>query len=136
MSPPIVTVGGLIFDPQGRVLLIRTHKWGDRHGIPGGKIEPGESMAQALVRELKEETGLEVSDVRFVTAIDSVYSPEFYKPIHMVLLNFTCRSAGGPVTLNEEAQAYVWVTPAEALTYELNAPTRQLIEQVIEETPA
>ena len=133
MPLPIVTVGGLVYDPAGRVLLIRTHKWGDRYGIPGGKIDDGETMEAALVRELKEETGLDVSDVRFVTAIDSVYSKEFYKPVHMVLLNFTARSPGGAVTLNEEAQAYVWVSPEEALGYDLNAPTRQLIEHVLKE---
>lgn len=133
MPLPIVTVGGLIFDPQGRVLLIRTHKWGDRWGIPGGKIDEGETMESALVREFREETGLEIADVRFVLAIDSVFSNEFYKPVHMVLLNFTGRSAGGPVTLNVEAQAYAWVSPEEALDYPLNAPTRSLIEHVLEE---
>ena len=136
MPLPIVTVGALIFDPEGRVLLIRTHKWGDRWGIPGGKIDEGETMASALVREVREETGLAVSDVRFVMAQDSVFSPEFYKPIHMVLLNFTCRSPGGAVTLNEEAQAWAWVEPAAALAYDLNEPTRQLIAHVLEELPA
>lgn len=136
MSLPIVTVGALIFDPEGRILLIRTHKWGDRWGIPGGKIDLGETMVEALVREVREETGLEAHDVRFAIAQDSVNSPEFYKPAHMVLLNFTCRSSGGPVTLNEEAEAYAWVSPEEALTYDLNVPTRQLIAHVLQEMPA
>jgi mutator protein MutT len=133
MPLPIVTVGALIFDPQGRTLLIRTHKWGDRWGIPGGKIDEGETMEAALVREVKEETGLDASDVRFVMAIDSVFSPEFYKRSHMVLLNFTCRTPGGTVTLNEEAQDHAWVELREALRYDLNAPTRTLIERVLEE---
>jgi ADP-ribose pyrophosphatase YjhB (NUDIX family) len=136
MSLPIVTVGALIFDPEGRILLIRTHKWGDRWGIPGGKIDAGETMVEALVREVREETGLEAHDVRFAIAQDSVNSPEFYKPAHMVLLNFTCHSPGGPVTLNEEAEAYAWVTPREGLTYDLNAPTRALIAHVLQEMPA
>lgn len=130
MPLPIVTVGGLISDPEGRVLLIRTHKWGDRWGIPGGKIDEGETMEAALVREIREETGLEATDVRFVAAIDAVFSPEFYKPIHMVLLNFTARSRGGSVTLNDEAQAWAWVSPAEAMAYDLNGPTRELLRLV------
>lgn len=136
MSLPIVTVGALIFDPQGRVLLVRTHKWGDRWGIPGGKIDPGETMESALVREVREETGLVATDVRFAIAQDSIDSPEFYKPLHMVLLNFTCRTAESDVTLNEEAQAHAWVTPREALDYPLNEPTRQLIAHVLQEMPA
>lgn len=130
---PIVTVGALIFDPEDRLLLLKTHKWGDRYGLPGGKIEDGETMAQALVREVKEETGLDVEAVHFALAQDSIDSQEFYKPIHMVLLNFICRSVGGLVTLNGEAEAFAWVTPAEALTMNLNAPTRRLIEHVLPE---
>ena len=136
MPLPIVTVGGLIYDPQGRVLLIRTHKWGDRWGIPGGKIDEGETMEAALIREIREETGLEARDVHFVTALDSVFSPEFYKPLHMVLLNFTCRSEGGPVTLNDEAQAWEWVEPGRALTYDLNGPTRALLQLILSEVPS
>ncbi|MFP5501554.1 MAG: NUDIX domain-containing protein [Candidatus Sericytochromatia bacterium] len=127
---PIVTVGALIADPEGRVLVVKTHKWGDRYGIPGGKIEEGETMEAAVHREIKEETGLDVFEVRFAMVQDCIDSPEFYKPAHMVLLNFTCRSEGGPVTLNDEAQSYRWVTPAEALALDLNTPTRQLLAHV------
>src|SRR5690242_15707627 len=52
---PIATVGALIFDEADRVLMIRTHKWSDLWGIPGGKIKWGESSEDALRRELKEE---------------------------------------------------------------------------------
>lgn len=130
---PIVTVGALIFDPEDRLLLIKTHKWGDRYGLPGGKIDEGEPMAAAVVREVKEETGLDVWDVHFALAQDCIQSEEFYKPAHMVLLNYTCRSEGGIVQLNEEAEDFVWVTPAEALQMNLNTPTRRLIEYVIPE---
>jgi 8-oxo-dGTP pyrophosphatase MutT (NUDIX family) len=90
-------------------------------------------METALVREIREETGLPVSDVRFVVAQDCVDSPEFYKPAHFVLLNFTCRSPGGAVLLNEEAQEFAWVAPEQALKLPLNKPTRLLIEQVLRE---
>ena len=130
---PIVTVGALIFDPEDRLLLVKTHKWGDRFGIPGGKIEEGEPMAAAVVREIKEETGLDVTDIHFALAQDCIHSPEFYKPTHMVLLNFTCHCDGGAVTLNEEAEDFAWVTPAQALAMDLNTPTRRLIEHVMPE---
>ena len=47
VSRPIATVGALIHDGNGHVLMVRTHKWGDRWGIPGGKIERGESSTHA-----------------------------------------------------------------------------------------
>ena len=127
---PIVTVGALIADPEGRVLVVKTHKWGDRYGIPGGKIEEGETMEAAVHREVKEETGLTVFDVRFALVQDCIDSPEFYKPAHMILLNFTCRTAGGLVALNDEAQSHRWVTPEEAMALDLNTPTRLLLAHV------
>lgn len=130
---PIVTVGALIADPEGRVLVVKTHKWGDRYGIPGGKIEEGETMEAAVHREVMEETGLAVFDVRFALVQDCIDSPEFYKPAHMILLNFTCRTEGGLVTLNDEAQGHRWVTPEEAMALDLNTPTRLLLAHVRQE---
>ena len=130
MSLPIVTVGALIHDPLGRFLVIRTHKWRDTYGVPGGKIDEGETMAAALEREVREETGLVIHDARFVLAQDCVHSSEFYKQAHFVLLNFSCQSPGGEVVLNDEAQSYRWVTPAEARLLPLNSFTRVLVDAV------
>ncbi|MDB5100116.1 MAG: hypothetical protein JWM80_4537 [Cyanobacteria bacterium RYN_339] len=130
MSLPVVTVGALIIRPDGKFLVIRTHKWRDTYGVPGGKIDRGETMDAALVREVREETALAVHDVRFVVAQDCVDSPEFYKPAHFILLNFTCRCDGGEVHLNEEAQSYLWVDRLEALALPLNSFTRRLVEAV------
>ena len=129
---PISTVGGLIFDDDRRVLMIRTQKWSHLWGIPGGKIKWGERSEDALRRELKEETGLDITDIRFVLVQDCIHSKEFYRDAHFLLLNYTCRATGSapPVTLNDEAQAFRWVTLAEAMGMELNRPTRVLLEEV------
>ena len=128
---PIATVGALILDEVGRLLMIQTHKWSDLWGIPGGKIEWGETSEEALRRELREETGLEVSDIDFVMVQDCVRSSEFYRDEHFLLLNYLCRSRGGEPKLNEEAQAYRWTTVGEAFRLPLNQPTRRLLEQSI-----
>jgi len=130
---PISTVGGLILDADDRVLMLRTHKWSHLWGIPGGKIKWGERSEDALRREVKEETGLDLTDIRFVMAQDCIHSKEFYRDAHFLLLNYTCRTFGSapPVTLNDEAQAFRWVTVAEALAMELNRPTRVLLEEVV-----
>ena len=128
---PVVTVGALIFNSAGQVLMIRTQKWSHLWGIPGGKIKWGESSVDALRREIKEETDLDIDDVRLVLTQDCIHSKEFYRDAHFVLLNYTCRCAGEPrVKLNEEAQEFRWVSVAEALAMELNQPTRILIEAV------
>ena len=129
---PISTVGALIFDDQSRVLMVKTHKWSHRWGIPGGKIQWGERAEDALKRELKEETDLDVEEIRFVLVQDCIHSTEFYRDAHFVLLNYTCRVRGAvSVVLNDEAQAFRWLTARDALSLDLNQPTRLLLEQVL-----
>ncbi len=130
---PVVTVGALIFSDTGQVLIVRTHKWSNLWGIPGGKIKWGEPSVEALRREIKEETGLEITDIEFVLIQDCIHSKEFYREAHFVLLNYTCRSASGlEVKLNDEAREFRWLSMAEALALPLNQPTRKLIEAVEE----
>ncbi len=129
---PVCTVGALIFDADNRVLMIRTQKWSNLWGIPGGKIKFGEPSIDALHREIKEETSLEVDGLKFVIAQDCIQSKEFYRQAHFVLLNYTCRARGNAaVKLNEEAQEFRWVTPTQALEMPLNQPTRTLLETVL-----
>jgi phosphoglycolate phosphatase-like HAD superfamily hydrolase/ADP-ribose pyrophosphatase YjhB (NUDIX family) len=130
--PPLATVGGLIFNAKGEALMIRTHKWSNKWGIPGGKIKWGETSEAALRREIKEETNLKVSDIRFVLVQDCIHSKEFYRDAHFVLLNYTCRCVGKPtVKLNHEGQEFRWLKLAEAKKLKLNKPTRILIEAVL-----
>ena len=127
-SRPVATVGGLIEDGAGKVLMIRTHKWSDRWGIPGGKIERGEASEDALRREILEETNLEIEQPRFVMVQDCIDSDEFHRPSHFLLLNYVAVRRLGDVVLNEEAEDFCWVTPEEAMTMDLNKPTRLLLE--------
>jgi phosphoglycolate phosphatase-like HAD superfamily hydrolase/ADP-ribose pyrophosphatase YjhB (NUDIX family) len=130
--PPLATVGALIFNSKNEALLIRTHKWSDKWGIPGGKIKWGETSEAALRRELKEETNLKVTDIKFVLVQDCIHSKEFYKDAHFVLLNYTCRCVGKPsVTLNDEGQEFRWLALAEAKKLKLNKPTKILLEAVV-----
>jgi phosphoglycolate phosphatase-like HAD superfamily hydrolase/ADP-ribose pyrophosphatase YjhB (NUDIX family) len=128
---PVATVGALVFDDAGRALLVRTHKWSDLWGIPGGKIKWGESSLDALRRELKEETDLEIQDIEFILVQDCIHSKEFYRDAHFILLNYTCRCAGQPVVkLNDEARDFRWVALSEALAMPINQPTRVLLQAV------
>lgn len=129
---PVATVGGLIYDDDGRVLLVRTRKWSGLYGIPGGKIDYGETMEAAFTREAREETGLEIGDVAFVLNQDCIEHPQFYRPRHYILVNFRARARGSrpAVKLNHESDDWIWVMPAEAMAMPLNGPTRVLLERV------
>ena len=129
---PIPTVGGLVFNQEGQILLIRTEKWSDLLGTPGGKMEYGETMEESFIREFKEETNLDVFDVEFILIQDGYNLPEFYKPSHFLLMNFIAKTNDTEVTLNDEAYEYHWVDLEKSLEMDLNQPTRLLIERVIE----
>ncbi len=128
---PVVTVGALIFNGAGQVLMVRTHKWSNLWGIPGGKIKRGESSVAALRREIKEETNLGIRNIKFVLVQDCIGSKEFYRDAHFVLLNYTARCVGKPVVkLNDEAREFDWVTIEKALKMRINEPTRVLLKAV------
>lgn len=130
---PLATVGALIFNSKGEVLMIRTHKWSDLWGIPGGKIKFGETSEAALRREILEETNLKISDIQFTLVQDCIHSKEFYRDAHFVLLNYTarCVSKSPNVKLNDEGREFRWVKLAETKKLKLNKPTKILIQAVL-----
>ncbi len=133
LEPPLATVGALIFNAKKEVLMIRTQKWSGLWGIPGGKIKRGESSLAALRREIKEETALKITDIKFVIVQDCISSKEFYRDAHFVLLNYTCQCAAkNPrVVLNEEAREFQWLKLAAAKKLKLNKPTKILLDAVL-----
>ena len=122
---PIPTVGALA-EKEGLVLLVRTAKWRGLWGVPGGK-----ALEEALRREFREEVGLALSQVRFALVQEAIFSPEFYKPTHMLLFNYFAR-AEGEVRPNEEILEWAWVEPEKGLAYPLNAFTRALLVRYLE----
>src|SRR5689334_25069697 len=84
--------------------------------------------SDALRREIKEETDLNISDIQFVLVQDCIHSKEFYRDAHFVLLNYTCRCVGEPqVKLNDEARDFRWVTVQQGLEMPINEPTRKFL---------
>jgi nucleoside triphosphatase len=125
---PEPTVGALIFNPEGKVFLMRSHKWRGQYVVPGGHIELGETMEQALRREIKEETNLDVEDVEFVSFQEFIMDEAFWKRRHYIFFDYACKTKSTDVILNDEAQSYVWVTLDEALDLPIEPYTRILIQ--------
>lgn len=128
MNRPVVCVGALVWGPENRVLLVRTTKWRGLWGVPGGKVEWGETLSAAVEREFWEETGLRLRDVRYAQTQEAVLSPEFHKPDHMILVDFFARTHEVEVAPNEEIEEWAWVPLAEAPGYPLNTVTRTLVD--------
>jgi nucleoside triphosphatase len=128
---PEPTVGALILNPKDEILLMRSHKWRDRYVIPGGHIELGERMEDALRREIREETGLEIHDVEFVGYTEFVYDDAFWERRHFIFFDYACRTRSSEVRLNDEAEDYVWVPLMEAGRLDVEPYTRRIIELYI-----
>jgi 8-oxo-dGTP diphosphatase len=115
---PIVGVGAVVVD-QDRVLLVqRGHeplkgKW----SLPGGKLELGESLTQAVVREVQEETGLDVEAIELVELIDRIHTESGPSGdrvrYHYVIADYLCRVVGGQLQAGSDAAAVRWVERAE-----------------------
>ena len=121
---PEPTVGVFIFNSSGELLLLSSHKWPDKYVVPGGHVELGERIEDAVVRETKEETGLDVYDLEFINFQEFIYDPSFWKPRHFIFFDYSCKTSSTAVQLNDEAESHIWVSLEEALKLPLDTYTR------------
>ena len=124
---PLACVGALVRGPNGTFLIVRTTKWRGAWGVPGGKVEGGETLEAATLRELREEVGLDLHNLEYVQVQQAIGSEEFHKPAHMLLFDFLARADSEAVTPNEEIAQWAWLPLERALSYPLNSFTRTLI---------
>jgi len=126
---PEATVGALVVNDKGEILLVRSYKWGSKYTVPGGHIELGERSETAVKREVREEVGLEVEPVRLLLVQEAIYPPDYVKHEHYIFLDYLCRTNSSKVELDgNEIQECIWRLPKEALQLDLESFTRNLVE--------
>lgn len=117
---PLVGVGAVIVHEE-RVLLIRrgTEPMKGRWSIPGGLVELGESLTDAVRRETREETGLEVEPVALVELLDRIYKEDAPENAgknirsHYVIADYLCRLTSGKASAGSDAAEVHWAARAE-----------------------
>lgn len=129
---PEPTVGVFIFNQRGELLLLRSHKWPGAYVVPGGHVELGERLEEAARREVREETGLEIRDLEFINFQEFIYDPAFWKRKHFIFFDFAAKAEDTRVTLNDEAESYIWVDPLQALSLPLDDYTRRSVEMYLQ----
>lgn len=129
---PEPTVGALILNDKKQILLAKSHKWKDCFTIPGGHVELGEKIEEALKREIKEEVGLDIKPIRFLVTQEAIFSEEFYKPKHFIFIDYVCEALTTDVKIdNDEMQEFIWIDPEKALEMNVDSFAKRTIREYL-----
>jgi mutator protein MutT len=130
---PLVGVGAIIIC-NGKILLEKRksepakEKW----SIPGGLVELGENTEEAVIREVREETGLEVEKPQLIDVIDNISLDEKGKiKYHFVILDYFVKLKGGELKAADDAEELVWVALDETEKYDLTKTLKAFIQRNI-----
>jgi ADP-ribose pyrophosphatase YjhB (NUDIX family) len=116
---------------DGRVLLIRRGKepLRGRWVVPGGTVELGETLQQALVREMKEETGLVVRPIEVLTVFDQIERDAGRVLYHYVIVDYLCVVESGTARAGSDAAALAFVLPEDLGRYDPPPKVTEVVEQ-------
>lgn len=118
----LVSVAALVTNDRGEILLVKSPWRGWEY--PGGLIEPGETFEEALHREVREESGVEIEITGFIGICKNIERD-------IVNIDFTARCIGGALATSEESTEVVWAAPeaaAEMITFPL---TKKRLENML-----
>lgn len=133
LQGPAVGVGALLIH-EGRVLLIQRGKepLRGRWTLPGGTVELGETLEQALIREVAEETGLRVRPREAVLVFDRILRADGSVSYHYVIIDYLCDYESGSPCAGSDAEAVAFVAPDEIGAYDLPDKTLEVVAQGFE----
>lgn len=119
-----VSVAGLVSNDNGEILLIKSPRRGWEY--PGGMVEPGETFQEALIREIKEEAGVDVEITGFIGLCKNIEKD-------VVNIDFACKYIGGDFTISNESSDVKWVQKEKALGMVTFPLTRKRLENMLSE---
>jgi ADP-ribose pyrophosphatase YjhB (NUDIX family) len=127
---PSVGVGGVVI-LDGKVLLVRRGKepLRGRWVIPGGTVEAGESLEHALVREMEEETGLEVRPGEILVVFDRILREGEELRYHYVIVDYLCERVGGEVRAGSDADEVALVAEQDLPLFDLPEKALEVVQE-------
>lgn len=135
---PEPCIGAFIRNKKGQILLTRSYKWqnGKKWVVPGGHIDWGETIEQAVKREVKEEVGVKVDFLQVFVMWEVLFPKEFHQKKHFLFIECECLVKDGEKIQvdNREIQAAAWFSLKEALKQDLEKWTRKAIEVLVRES--
>jgi len=131
---PVVGVGAVVVRDGKALVIKRAHE--PRKGewsLPGGLLELGESLQDAVRREIKEETSLDVEVGPVIETFDRVHRDDQGKiRYHFVIVDFVSWTNGGEAKAGSDAEAVAWVTADQIDAYQINAHAKAVILKGLE----
>ena len=131
---PYVGVGAVIVQ-DGKVLLVKRkyEPLAGQWSLPGGAVEVGETLESCLVREMLEETGLEVRVGPVVEVLDRITRDDEGRVMyHFVLVDYLCWPTGGALTPDSDVADVVFADPDDLARYQLTAKATSVIQRALE----
>lgn len=116
----IVAVDGIVENDSGEILLVKSRHHG-LYALPGGQVEAGENLIDALIREIKEETGVDAEVNKLICVSSNTCTYPGYNGYDVVptkvMFGFTCTCIGGELRTSDETSETVWVAKEKVLDY-------------------
>lgn len=131
-SQPLIGVAVMVWHKQ-RVLLVQRSKepLAGQWSVPGGAIELGETVEAAARREIREECSVEISQPRFITAVDVIHRDQAeLVQYHYVLLEMQAEWLSGEPQAGDDALAIDWFGVDDLAGLDIHPETRRLVKTV------
>lgn len=129
---PRIAIGAVVVDDSTtddkHILLVRRAKppMAGRWSLPGGKLEFGETIESAVLREILEESGLYVHVGPLVEIVEVIESP-----YHYVILDYVCRRVGGELRPGDDASDAVFIRPSDCSQYDVTAAVARVVQKAL-----
>jgi len=127
---PIFGVGAIIFEGQSVLLIKRGQPPLEGYwSLPGGAQEAGETVEEALAREIREETGLEIKIIKFATIVDIIDLDDGGRVRHhYTVADYLCQPIGGTLKAGGDALSAKWVALSDLEKLNLTPKAKEVIE--------
>jgi len=131
---PVIGVGAVIVDGARVVLVKRAHEplkgeW----SLPGGSVEVGETLVEAVTREVLEETGLHVRVGPVIEILDRIHRDADGRiEYHFVLIDYLCVPTGGVLAADSDAADICWASRDDLAAYGVNATAVAVVTKALE----